>query len=578
MFNIILILTFLSSPSLSDSTKVSKIYFQGNHTFKSKLLSKIISTRPKELFDEFYLEKDVNNLTLFYQNQGFKEAEASYEVKPSAKGKLIYYKIAEGARTKISDIKLTGIHSYSANKLLSLLELKSGDYLITTKLDDAEKIIIQWYKNRGYPYISIERKILINNNQATVDFMITEGNIAYIKELKVRGNLKVSDEVILRTTELKTGKKFSLEKLELARQKLYATRLFERVSFYILDTLSKDSLVVRFDVLELPIRSVSFGFGVQTPPTRLLVSSEWEHLNFLSKGHDLLFSLSYAPTFSHDWQGECKNIYRIYNIFKTPIIFTVQPSFNYDLTDSVKQTKMNIEAGLARYFGLKFNIGTYLRYLRFWSNQALPDSLHTSTTNSQSFYLQYDSRDNFFTPERGLFLSTNLQIAGKFYGGDNNFYKTNTELILFKKILQQFVLAGRIMNGFAVPYNKTPAVPYYEEFNIGGNNGLRGYNEKAIGPDSVGQEHYGEAISNLNIEFRTHFKKLFDFVIFSDIGTVTDRADFTDINLDTYQYSAGAGIRVNTPFGPIRLDYAKRLKDPPTGDWGKIHLAILNAF
>jgi outer membrane protein insertion porin family len=578
MFNIILILTFLSSPSLPDSTKVSKIYFQGNHTFKSKLLSKIISTRPKELYDEFYVEKDVNNLILFYQNQGFKDVDVNYEVKPSTKGKLIYYKIVEGARTKILDIKLTGIHGFSPNKILSLLELKPGDYLITTKLDDAEKIIIQWYKNRGYPYVSIERKISTDNNQATIDFMITEGNIAYIKELKVRGNLKVSDGVILRTTELKTGKKFSLEKLELARQKLYATRLFERVSFYILDTLSKDSLVVRFDVLEMPIRSVSFGFGVQTPPTRLLVSSEWEHLNFLSKGHDLLFSASYAPTFSHDWQGEIKNIYRIYNIFKTPIIFTVQPSFNYDLTDSVKQSKINIEAGLARYFGLKFDIGTYLRYLRYWSNQALPDSLHSSTTNSQNFYLQYDSRDNFFTPERGLFLSTNLQIAGKFYGGDNNFYKTNTEFSVFKKILRQFVIAGRIMVGATIPYGQTSVVPYYEEFSIGGNNGLRGYNEKALGPDSVNSEHYGEAISNLNIEFRTHFEKLVDFVIFSDIGTVTDRADFTNINLDTYQYSAGAGIRVNTPFGPIRLDYAKRLKDPPAGDWGKIHLAILNAF
>jgi outer membrane protein insertion porin family len=578
MFNIILILTFLSSPSLPDSAKVSKIYFQGNHALKSKLLSKIIETRPKELFDEFNLENDSNNLTLFYQDQGFQDAVVSYETKSSSKGKLIYYKIIEGPRTKISEIKLSGNRSFPTKKILSLLEIKQGDYLIAGKIDNAEKTIIRWYKNSGYPYISLERKISIDNARAIVDFMITEGNIAYIKELKVRGNLKVSDEVILRTTELKIGKKFSLEKLELARQKLYATRLFERVSFYILDTLSKDSLVIRFDVLEMPIRSVSFGFGVQTPPTRLLVSSEWEHLNFLSKGHDLLFSASYTPTFSHDWRGEFKNIYRIYNIFKTPIIFTVQPSFNYDLTDSVKQTKMNVEAGLARYFGLKFEIGTYLRYLRFWSNQALPDSLHTSTTNSQSFFLQYDSRDNFFTPERGIFLSNNLQIAGKFYGGDNNFYKTKTEFIVFKKILREFVLAGRIIAGFAIPYNHTPVVPYFEEFSIGGNNGLRGYNDKAIGPDLIGSEHYGEAISNLNIEFRTHFEKLIDFVIFSDIGTVTDRTQFKDINFDTYQYSAGAGIRVNTPFGPIRLDYAKRLKDPPAGDWGKIHLAILNAF
>ncbi len=574
-----MILTVLINAQLPESTLVSKIIFQGNKTFKTKLLKNLIFVKEKELFDGFYLEKDLNTLILLYQNQGFKKVYITNEVKSSPKGKVIYYKIVEGSRTRISLIKLSGIVSFPETKIQSLLKIKNGDYLITSKIEDAEQTIINWYKNSGFPYIEIERKVVLEDDIAIVNFLVTEGPITYIKEIKIRGNQKVSDAIIIRTSEIKLGEKFSLERLERARQRLYGTKLFERVSFYVLDTSNKDSLVIRFDVLELPARSISFGLGIQTPPTRLIFSSEWEHSNFLSRGHNLLFSVGYAPTFSGDWRSEINNLYRIFYILKTPINFSVQPSFKYEIKDAIKRSDLNVDAGLYRYFGFKFEIGTFLRYLRVWTNQTLDlTSPQKSITNSQNFYLHYDTRDNFFTPARGIFFSTNFQFAGSIFDGDNDFYKTQTEIALFKKIPLQLVFGGRIMTGLAIPYHRTLHVPYFEEFSIGGNNGLRGYDEKAIGPDSIGKEHYGEAISNVNLELRTNFEKLIDFVIFSDIGKVTERKVITDLNLKTYHYSTGVGLRINTPIGPIRLDYAKRLKDRPSGDWGKIHLALLNAF
>jgi outer membrane protein insertion porin family len=575
-----MILALVANTQISESNIVSKIYLQGNKTFRSKSLKKMLLLKGKELFDEFYLEKDVNTLTLFYQNQGFNKVNITTEVNTNPKGKNVYYRITENPRTRISQIKASGIESFAETKIISLLKIKKGDYLITSKIEEAEQTIINWYKNSGFPYIDIERKITIDdNNQANIDFHISEGPLTYIKEIKIRGNQKVSNAVILRTSEIKIGEKFSLQRLESARQRLYSKKLFERVSFYILDSLKSDSVVIRFDVLEVPSRSIGFGLGVQTPPTRLILSSEWEHSNFLSRGHNLLFSLGYAPTFTQDWRGEIKSIYRIYYILNTPINFLIQPSYKYELKDEIKRSDLNVDAGLSRYFGLKFEIGTFLRYLRVWTNQTLDiTSSQNSITNSQNLYLRYDTRDNFFAPTRGIYFSTNLQYAGSIYDGDNNFYKTQTEISLFGKIFPVIVFGGRLMTGLAIPYGRTSHIPYFEAFTLGGNNGLRGYDEKALGPDSIGQERYGEAICNINLELRTHLEKLFDFVVFSDIGKVTERKMFTDLNFNTYQYSVGTGIRVNTPFGPIRLDYAKRLKDPPEGDWGKIHLAILNAF
>jgi outer membrane translocation and assembly module TamA len=47
---------------------------------------------------------------------------------------------------------------------------------------------------------------------------------------------------------------------------------------------------------------------------------------------------------------------------------------------------------------------------------------------------------------------------------------------------------------------------------------------------------------------------------------------------DRYQFAVGAGVRLNTVIGPVRLDYGRRLTGRPTGDWGRIHFAILNLF
>lgn len=579
MINILLMISVLFSSGATDTMRISKILFQGNESFSSKLLKKVIATKEKDSVCYADLDKDIAKLTVFYDEQGFTNIQVSAEVISQPKGKVIRFNIKEGGRSIITAIKTNGNSVFSKKKLLSQTNLFVGQYLVKAKIDEAEKSIITWYKNNGYPYISIERNISLDNNYATVHFSIAEGCPAFIKELKVRGNQKVSSQVILRTAQLKNGQKFSLSALEKARQQLYATKLFQRVSFYIQDTLQLDSLIIRFDVLEMPAREIGFGLGVQTPPIRLLISGDWVNYNFLSRGHNLFFSSNYTPTFSKDWMVEFKTVYSIFYIFNTILNFTLQPSFQYEVVDSFQEREVNIRTGVARYFGPKSEIGTYLQYQRIWTTPPLINSAQSkSITNSQNFYIRYDTRDNPFTPKQGIFLKENLAVAGSIFDGDNDFYKTQTELILFHKLFPQIVFGGRLMLGLAIPYGRTHRVPYFDAFSLGGYNGLRGYDEKALGPDTVAGKHYGEAVSNINIELRTHFEKLIDFVLFSDLGKVAERSEITNLSPKTYQYGAGAGIRINSPLGPIRFDYAKRLKDPPVGDWGKIYFGLLNAF
>jgi outer membrane protein assembly factor BamA len=132
------------------------------------------------------------------------------------------------------------------------------------------------------------------------------------------------------------------------------------------------------------------------------------------------------------------------------------------------------------------------------------------------------------------------------------------------------------MAGSVRPYGRTKAVPYYEAFTLGGRSSLRGYPDRSIGPDTstVAEYRYGTAVVNGNVELRTpYILRWVGLVGFVDAGNVG-----RDFRLFPYEYSAGAGIRVRTPIGPVRLDWGKRLRNPPTGDKGRFYLGLLHAF
>ncbi|MCX7785326.1 MAG: BamA/TamA family outer membrane protein [candidate division WOR-3 bacterium] len=605
---------------------VEKIIFQGNISFKPKLLKQLLDIKEKEEIYSLAVEKATRNLISFYVQQGFQYINLETDLKKTTKGITIIFKINEGPRIKISKINIFWVNrlipidtlraeipyktadfkkgKFNLSVLHSQLKIRAGDFLIIPKILQSQDALAQWYQDNGYAFVNTDYHIKVDNLKADVSFFIEEGPLVTIKEIRVRGNQNVRYPIILRTAQIKIGEKYSRKKITTAIQRLYGTRLFERVSFSIsvIDTSHLpfahidsnrqksfslvDSITLRFDVLEQPARSIGLGIGLQASPLRLILSTEWEHLNFLSRGQNLFFSFGYAPTFTKDWRTELKSIYRIFYILALPINFSFQPSFKYekrnisntDVVNLIEETNLNIETGVSRYFGPNLECGTYLRYLRIWIKPLLPVINQKTITNSQNIYLRYDTRDNLFTPQKGVFFSTNLQLAGSVLSGDNDFYKIQSELVLFKSLLNDYVIGFRIMSGLAVPYGRSSQIPFYDAFTLGGNNGLRGFAERALGPDSIGTEHYGSGMINANWELRSHYQKLLDWVVFSDWGRVDHQGDIIRFDWDKFFYSVGLGIRINTRIGPIRIDYAKRLKSAPTGDWGKIHLGLLNMF
>ena len=86
-------------------------------------------------------------------------------------------------------------------------------------------------------------------------------------------------------------------------------------------------------------------------------------------------------------------------------------------------------------------------------------------------------------------------------------------------------------------------LPAFARYSLGGMNTLRGYNSRSF----EGSNFYLG-----NFELRLPINSAFTIVGFYDIGNADTTMDWSN-----YHDNFGLGIRVKTPFGNLRVDYAK---------------------
>jgi len=566
------------------------VKFEGNHAFSRRALASVVAARPKKSSGELQLSNDVATLELFYHSEGFATVEVERQVTRGKRRPVVTFYITEGPRTRVGAIAISGNATVGTDRLLRQLPVRPGRFFSQAELDQATDALRTFYLNSGYPFVQVQASATRNDTLATLSYDISEGHLCHLSAVRVRNNKTVRTGTILRALEVREGEKFSQKRLREAQSRLYATKLFYRVMFYVIADSSKlgpegqgelNGVVVRFDVIEQPYRGVAFGAGVEYSPARALVSAEWEHDNLLNRGHTLLVSGEFSPTVwpLGRYRTGIDATYRVPYLVLTRIDFQTHPYFSYEKLDSTRQRDIGIETGMSRSLVPQFTLGLTNRL------RLLSDTSH-SITNSLALSGSYDTRDDIFDPGRGVSLQAVVEGAGGPLLGTNDFYRLTGDFRWFRglgivparseRLTGDFVLAARAMLGTTRPYGRTDAVPYYEAFTLGGRSSVRGYDERSIGPyySSAGGYNFGPTVANGNIELRTpYILRWVGLVGFFDAGGLS-----RDLQLFTYGYGAGIGIRVKTPVGPVRFDWGKRLYQPPAGDIGRFYLALLHAF
>jgi outer membrane protein insertion porin family len=187
-----------------------------------------------------------------------------------------------------------------------------------------------------------------------------------------------------------------------------------------------------------------------------------------------------------------------------------------------------------------------------------------------------------------------FETAALALGSQEQFWKATAGTSRFIPLSKPVVLALGTRAGVASRFGETkealiqdaPAgtdvripllLPPNERFYVGGRSTIRGYEEDTVGPKlDDGTPTGGNVFLLLNAELRVTVVGSLGTVVFWDGGNTwldQDSIRWTDIKT-----TVGLGLRLNTPVGPLRLDYGHKLNWNPGEAHGTFHFTLGHAF
>lgn len=177
-----------------------------------------------------------------------------------------------------------------------------------------------------------------------------------------------------------------------------------------------------------------------------------------------------------------------------------------------------------------------------------------------------DTRDDQANPTSGQYFSVNGQFDAVAIGSEVGFAKSFLRAQTFRTLPHSngIVFAANASLGLAEEFNRDVPIPEPERFFAGGDTTNRGFALDTLGVrhdppdpnsdtiDSNGFPIGGNATVILNGELRVPVHGGLSVVGFVDTGNVFQRV--AQLNLGELRSAVGFGVRYQSPFGPLRVD------------------------
>lgn len=485
------------------------------------------------------------------------------------------------ANPVVYKLDIQGNTVFRTQFLAELLNIQAGSVLDLNYVKERLKEIETLYLKQGYILVSFPDVHMTEDG--TLHITVEEGTI---EDIKLVGNEKTKDHVVLRELRFRKGHPFNKFLASRSMERLYNLGFFEDVNMKLLPGEgSSHSVIVEIDMIEQKTGIVTVGAGYSNSDgivgmvevgdsnfrgTGDKVNVHWE---FGGSGRGKNYQFSYTRPWIND-KGDSLG-FSLYNRI-----------YQYDDFDATGNTVAEYQK---RKKGWNLTWGRVsdeyrTNYLNFESTkEALNSGINPGPvmqntdketqgkwataivnnfgrTNSMTFTHVYDSRDNYFNATKGKRLSCSLQWGGHGLGGNFDFYKFTAEGRFYKQLGNGHVLALRLMGGYISGH-----ISYSDLFSLGGANNLRGYED---------DQFKGDKMYAATLEYRLPIAKKVQGVLFTDVGSTwgIDRGQIPWYKDDrSIHFSAGVGLRLQTPIGPVRLDYGY-------GKKGKFHFSFGTQF
>jgi len=555
---------------------VAQINFEGNAHISTWRLRKEMKTKRQTVvafldksgrLDEAQLQQDLDSLRALYQDHGFLDVEIKDVRRDrNAKGKLtITIVIEEGPQFHVRNLTISGEKVAREQAIRGLVKMKEGGVYSPKQLHDDAKAMADAYGSGGYVDLVVTPES-IPAGPALVDvhYKIEEGERSYLNRVTIEGNTRTKDKVIRREVLVAPGDVFNTVRADTTKKRLENLGYFSKVETYPEETEVPGRKDLTILVQEKRTGSLSFGGGFSTVD-QLTGFAE------LTQGN---FDLLNWPSFTGGGQKFRLRI-QYGTVSKAFLLNVVEPYF-LDRRLSLSGSLFYNEADYLsvdynqRNYGFSFEIrkplttfmyasfGYQLQNVEIYNVSStapitIQEQQGTFTESKILGSLVFDRRDNPLLTRSGQRISYSPYIAGGFLGGDVQIYGWDIEGSQYFPLKWDTILLFNGEIATVDTWGNGPYVPIYERLYLGGANNLRGFPFREVGPQQQGEPIGGQSMGRLTIEWTFPIIEKARGALFYDSGFVN--ADPWKFDFSHLASDIGAGIRINLPIGPMRLDY-----------------------
>lgn len=496
----------------------------------------------------------------------FYEAYQTFEEIPE--GIVITFHVLENPILK--DIVYTGNTLYTKEELDNIMTLKKGEILNNNTLHDNIAAIQEDYRNEGFILMKVTDMNI--DKEGVLTLRINEG---ILEGYAVKGNKKTKDKVILREMRQEVGTPFNAKLARRSMQRVYNLGFFEDVNIKMNPGVEPNAVVMEINVKEKRTGTFGIGAGYSTSDGIIGMVSVSD-TNFRGRGDTIAIMYEksgdetdahgYSFTYRHPWIDRHETAIRlqIYNRTYSYNDYDTRGHFKEEYMRKYSGGEITVSRPVSEYstnfITFRNRRDKYVRHVDS-GNVGRRDTpewkkwRHDNFGLTRSITLEHvtDTRDNIYNPTTGNKVNLSLEVGS--FGGDFNFQKVSIEHQHYRPAGDHNqVWAVRGMYGYG-----RGDLTEFNQFRLGGQGSLRGYRD---------DQFRGNRLIVGSLEYRFPLYKKIQGALFADFGGVWD----TGLRPRNLKGSYGFGVSMNTPMGPLRLDYGRGSQG------GRFHFTVGTSF
>ncbi len=568
--------------------------------------------KSSDVYDADRVNADQELLRRWYLKNGyadFRIVSASAELDAGGGGYIITIVLDEGAQYKFGKVDVvSNIRDVPAASLRNALRMSDGQIYNAELVEKSvENITIEVSKN-GYAFAQVRPRgdRDFENKRINVTFVVEEGPRVYVERIEIRGNTRTRDWVVRREFDIGEGDAYNRVLVDRAERRLRNLGYFKTVKITNEPGSAPDRVILVVTVEDQPTGEFSVSGGYSTSDG-FIGSVSLGEKNFLGRGQYVSISgtlgqysqgaqfsftepyfLGYrvAAGFDLYWKETSANSYTAYDSqtiggglrLGLPITDEITLALRYNLY----QRELSLPSCTSIY-------GTNLTATNCNVSWAIIEAVNQgqTITSVAGYTLSFNGLDSNVNPTSGLYAELKQDFAG--LGGDVNFIRTTGDVRYYYPLMFDSVLLLRGQAGYVTAWGDKD-LQIMDNFFMGPNL-VRGFAPSGIGPrdlqnynnDALGGTTYWGASTEVQFPLSFLPKDVgMKGAVFFDAGSVygyEGPTQFAGAGAANYQActnsasknaygaicvadddvirtSVGASLIWQSPFGPLRFDYA----------------------